>query len=51
MLEFHTTVLFNRSHFCTRFAVSFTFLQCFDAVGWAVVVRYWRGYLSGVRCK
>jgi len=37
-------------------------LQCFDAVRWAAgrtrhpayknwVVRYWRGYLSGARCK
>jgi len=38
-------------------------LQCLEAVGWAAgrasadpacknwVVRYWRGYLSGVRCK
>ena len=27
-------------------------LQCFDAVGWAAgVVRCWRGYLSGARCR
>ena len=60
ILALYTTVclFILYASFFLHLLLTYLCLQCFDAVGWAAgrpvknwVMRCWRGYLSGARCR